>query len=165
MTSYLDLIERFNSGEPIAKNDWDFDHIVMPVRSLVKKYQLRWEPACPIPNDPDLADRVFQAGLELAQAGCYSLSTGRALTFEPGELEGALRKTPQELLMGEGGQARALYARRVTDERPPLVWAGNPGCPTPEELFLPYVMSCMQEPVVDLLTCGSLTAVEGCPSR
>lgn len=42
---------------------------------------------------------------------------------------------------------------------PPLVWAGNPGAPTPEELFMPCVMSWMQESVVDLATCGSITRV------
>lgn len=162
MTSYLDLIERFNSGEAIPKNDWDFDHIVMPVRTLVKKYQISWDPAHPIPNDPQLADRLYQAAIELAyKAGCYSLSSGRFLTFEPGEIETALRATPQTLNMGEGTQARTLYARKILDERAPLVWAGNPGCPTPEALFLPYVTSCIQEPIVDLLTCGSLTEVDG----
>ena len=162
MTSYLDLIERFNTGEAISKNDWDFDHIVMPVRSLLKKYQIRWDPDQPIPNDPEMADRLYQAAIELAyKAGCYSLNTGRFLNFEAGEIESALQATPQQLLMGEGSQARTLYARQIMDERAPLVWAGNPGCPTPEELFLPYVTSCIQEPIVDLLTCGSLTAVDG----
>ncbi|MCX6081342.1 MAG: monomethylamine:corrinoid methyltransferase [Chloroflexi bacterium] len=162
MTSYLDLIERFDTGAAISKNDWDFDHIVMPVRSLVKKYQLHWNPAQPIPNDPELADRLYQAAIELAYlAGSYSLSSGRMLAFQPGEIETALRASPQELIMGEGSQARTLYARKVLDERAPLVWAGNPGCPTPERLFLPYVTSCIQEPIVDLLTCGSLTAVDG----
>ncbi|MEI7845143.1 MAG: monomethylamine:corrinoid methyltransferase [Chloroflexota bacterium] len=162
MQAYLDLIERFNTGESLSKSDWDFDHIVMPVRKLVKKYQLKWDQAQPIPNDPDVADRVYQAALELAYlAGSYSYSTGRVLTFEPGEVEQALQATPQELVMGEGVQSRTLYARHICDERTPLVWAGNPGCPTPEHLFLPYVTSCMQEPIVDLVTCGSLTEVMG----
>jgi methylamine---corrinoid protein Co-methyltransferase len=162
MISYLDLIERFNTGVQITKDDWDLDHVAMPIRRLVKKYNLKWSPEKVVPDDPDLADRVFQAALELAsQAGSYSLSTGRAISFEPGELEEALKMTPQTLTMGEGADARDLYARRILDDRAPLVWAGNPGCPTPEALFLPYVMSCMQEPVVDMVTCGTLTVVDG----
>jgi methylamine---corrinoid protein Co-methyltransferase len=162
MLAYLDLIERFNTGEPTAKDDWDFDAIVLPVRRLVKKYHLAWDPGQVIPNDPDLADRVFQAACELVyQAGCYSTSTGRRLAFEPGEIEAGMSAAPKTLEMGEGAQARTLYARGIIDERAPLVWAGNPGCPTPEAIFLPYVMSCMQETVVDLLTCGSLTTVAG----
>ena len=63
--------------------------------------------------------------------------------------------------MGEGKDARELYARRIMDDRLPMIWAGNPGAPTPEELFMPCVMSWMQEPLVDLATCGSLTSVNG----
>jgi len=44
-----------------------------------------------------------------------------------------------------------------------MVWAGNPGVPTPEELFLPMVMSWMQELVVDMVTCGSVVTVDGRP--
>ncbi|MCL4562969.1 MAG: monomethylamine:corrinoid methyltransferase [Chloroflexi bacterium] len=162
MQDYLELIERFDTGARMSKEDWDFDAITMTTRNLVKKYRLSWEPDVVIPNDPDLVDRIFQAGLELVNSvGVYSLSTGRVLAFKPDEVEDAFRQAPQTLIMGEGNDACTLYARRVMDSRLPLVWAGNPGCPTPEELFLPYVMSCMQEPVVDLITCGSLTHVDG----
>ncbi len=162
MISYLDLIERFNHGPQVAKDQWDLEYVALPIRKLVKKYRLTWEPEQVVPDDADLADRVFQAALELAnQSGAYSLSTGRTITFETGEIEAALKAVPQEITMGEGKDARNLYARRILDQRPPLAWAGNPGCPTPEELFLPYVMSCMQEPLVDLVTCGSLTKVDG----
>jgi methylamine---corrinoid protein Co-methyltransferase len=162
LSSYLALIERFDTGPLLAKDAWDFERVVQPIRRLVKKYQLAWEPERVIPADPDLADRVYQAALELAcETGSYSLSTGRVLEFAPGEVEAGLKDCLRELVMGEGQDVRTLYARRILDERPPLVWAGNPGCPTPEDVFLPYVMSNMQEPVVDLVTCGSLTAVDG----
>ncbi|MFW6069895.1 MAG: monomethylamine:corrinoid methyltransferase, partial [bacterium] len=54
-----------------------------------------------------------------------------------------------------------LYARKIMDERLPLVWAGNPGAPHPEELFKPAVRSWAQEPIVDMITCGTLVEVEG----
>ena len=65
------------------------------------------------------------------------------------------------LEMGEGADVRTLFARQIMDARPPLVWAGNPGAPTPEELFQLNVMSWMQEPIVDMATCGTLTRVHG----
>ena len=100
--------------------------------------------------------------MELAQsAGIFQASTGRVIAFEAGELEAGLRAMPQSLEMGEGADVRTLYARQVCDSRPPLVWAGNPGVPTPEAIFQPMVMSWMQEPIVDLVTCGSLTQVDG----
>ncbi len=112
--------------------------------------------------DNDLIDRLFQAGLELAQtSGVYFSNSKTILNFERGELENGLKNAKTSLVMGEGEDSRTLYARQIMDKRPPLVWAGNPGCPTPEELFQPTVMSWMQEPIVDLITCGSLTHING----
>ncbi len=160
--NYLEIIERAQQGQPVKKEDWDFEQIALGTRELVKKYQLAWNRDAVVPFDPGLIDRVFQAGLELiSKTGVYSLSTGRVIKFSQEELEEGLYTAPQSLVMGEGKDARTLYARKVEDTRPPIIWAGNPGVPTPEELFLPMVMSWMQEPIVDLITCGSLTHVDG----
>lgn len=159
---YLDIINLSNQGPQITKEQWDFDFVTMTTRQLVKKYQLGWQKDQIICNDENLADRVFQAGLELAsQLGAYCLSTKRRLIFDKKDLEWGLANMPQTIVLGEGNDARTLYARGILDTRAPIVWAGNPGAPTPEELFLPYVMSCMQEPIVDLITCGSLTHING----
>jgi len=161
-SDYLDLLERANHGIPISKNDWDFEKIVLPTQSLVKKYNLKWNHRDVIPQDNDLIDRLFQAGMELARtSGVFFSNSKTILLFEPGELEAGLKNAKTSLEMGKGMDIRTLYARQVMDKRPPLVWAGNPGCPTPEDLFLPMVMSWMQEPVVDLITCGSLTRING----
>jgi len=160
--SYLDILDRAKTGPEVKKSDWDFDTVVMATRSLVKKYRLEWDKTVLAPDDTGLADRVFAAGLELAStAGVYCMTSGRVIQFDLSELEEGLRRAPQSLVMGEGADARTLYPRRICDERPPLIWAGNPGVPTPEELFLPCVMSWMQEPLVDLATCGSLPGVDG----
>ena len=162
MKSYLELIERAKTGPLVQKEDWDLEKVAITTKRLVKKYQIRWNPEEVVPCDPDLADRIFQAGLELAQqVGVFHADTGRVIEFAPGELEDGLANAPRSLEMGEGKDLRVLTARKILDERPPLVWAGNPGVPTPEEIFQPMVMSWMQEPVVDLVTCGSLTEVDG----
>lgn len=159
---YLDVIDRAKTGPTVKKDDWDFETVVMTTKKLVRKYDLRWDKNVIVPDDPGLADRIFAAALDLAEsAGVYCASTGRVIRFDRAELEMGLRRMPQTLLMGEGKDARTLYARRVQDERLPLIWAGNPGVPTPEEIFQPMVMSWMQEPLVDLATCGSLPVVGG----
>lgn len=160
--SYLDILDRAKTGQSVKKCDWDMDFVVLPVRRLVKKYRLKWDKQHAIPEDDDLVDRLFQAGMELASSsGIYCISTGRVITFSEEELIEGIRRMPGSLQMGEGEDARQLYARKIMDERLPLVWAGNPGAPTPQELFVPCVMSWMQEPIVDLATCGSLTQVDG----
>lgn len=138
------------------------EHIVLPVRKLVKKYQLEWDKQQVIPEDEDLISHLFQAGMELAvSAGICCVSTGRVIQFSQSEIDEGIKRMPLSLHMGEGKDARELYARRIMDDRLPMIWAGNPGAPTPEELFMPCVMSWMKEPLVDLVTCGSLTSISG----
>ncbi len=160
--NYLEVLERAHTGRPIKKENWDLDQVVMTTRSLVKKYGIAWDKQSVIPDNPDLIDRIFQAALDLVAAtGVYMQSTGKVILLDRTEVEEGLRTRPQALVMGEGKDARTLYAREVMDPRPPIVWAGNPGVPTPEALFQPMVMSWMKEPIVDLVTCGSLTHVSG----
>jgi methylamine--corrinoid protein Co-methyltransferase len=145
----------------VEKSDWDLEHIVLPVKSLVGEYELTWDKQTVLPTDTSLVDRLFTAGLELAEmSGVYCISTGRVIRFSQDEIVSAMYRTPRRLRMGTGEDVRWLFAREVEDRRPPIIWAGNPGAPTPEDIFLPCVKSWMQEPIVDLATCGSLTETE-----
>ena len=72
--SYLDILDRSKTGQLVEKSDWDMDFVVLPIRQLVKKYQLEWDKQRAIPEDNDLIDRLFQAGLELAvSSGIYCI--------------------------------------------------------------------------------------------
>ncbi|HEC22732.1 MAG TPA: monomethylamine:corrinoid methyltransferase [Chloroflexi bacterium] len=162
LLSYHDIMDRALSGPYLNEEEWDLQKIAMTTARLVEKYKLTWDPGVIVPDDPGLVDAVFEAGLELAkEVGVYSRSTERIVEFEPGELEEGMRLMPQTLVMGEGKDARTLYARKIMDDRLPLVWAGSPGTPFPEELFLPSVLSWAQEPIVDMVTCGTLMHVDG----
>ena len=161
---YLEILDRAKTGQKITKNDWDMEHVVLPVRKLIKKYNLTWDKTNPIPQDDSLIDRLYQAGLELARiSGIYSVSTGRVIQFTENELSRGMQAIPQALPMGIGDDARTLFSRKIMDQRPPLVWAGNPGAPTPQDLFIPCVKSWAQEPIVDLITCGSITHIDNRP--
>jgi methylamine--corrinoid protein Co-methyltransferase len=162
MFNYHEIMDRARNGPYVSEEDWDLTKVAMATRKLVRKYKLTWNPEEIVTDDPGLADTIFEAGFELAKKiGVYSRTTERIIEFDVAELEEGLRQMPQTLVVGEGKDARTLFAREIMDERPPLVWAGTPGTPTPEALFLPSVISWMQEPIVDLVTCGSLTEVDG----
>ena len=160
--NYLEIAQRAETGPKVEKADWDFDYIVEMTQEVVDKYQLSWDADTLTPDDADLADRIFNAGRDLIiKAGVYSLTTGRVIQLDAAEVDEGIRAMPKDLVMGEGNDARTLFARDIMDPRPPIVWAGNPGVPTPEALFLPSVRSWAQEPIVDLITCGSLVEVDG----
>ena len=161
---YLEILDRANHGEKTEMNSWNQEKVMMTVMEMVDRYELSWDKSQIIPTDNAMLDRLFAAGLELVETiGVLAAPENRIIRFTRDELIDGLRRMPQTLTMGSGKDMRTLYARKVMDQRLPLVWAGNPGCPTPEELFLPSVISWMQEPIVDLATCGSLTHIDGYP--
>ncbi len=163
--NFLEICERSHHGPLVKKTDWDME-VVRNAARLVKRHQLTWDRDELIPTDDALLDRLFAAARELILTlGVYNMSTERVIRFSGREIDDGLTRMKRELVMGEGKDAVTLYARRAEDPRRPLVWAGNPGCPTPEYLFLPTVKSWLQESEVDLITCGSLATVDGFPVR
>lgn len=159
---YLELVERAHNGEKIAKDEWDLEFIVMKVMDLVGKYDLKFDENVIIPTDDTLLENTFKAAKDLiTDVGVYYLTDGRRIYLKEEEIDEALSNAKQEILMGEGKDGVTLFSRKPEDKRYPLVWAGNPGCPTPEEIFKPTVKSWAKEEVVDLITCGSLTTVDG----
>lgn len=164
--NYLDVLDRAYEGPAVPEAEWDLDYVAAATKRVVRKHKIAYQPDAIITGDPGLADAVFAAGLELAlELGIYDRDTSRVIRFDRAELEAGLAAMPQTLVMGEGQDARTLYARKIMDTRLPLIWAGNPGAPHTESLFVPAVLSWAQEPIVDLITCGSLTEVDGRPVR
>lgn len=159
---FLEICARGKSGPVVEKDDWDMDYIIDGVRDLVDEYEFDWDKKVIVPNDEKLLDDMFKAAKELiVKLGIYNMSTKRIIHFTEEEIEEGLRDMKKELVMGEGKDAVILKARKIEDENEPLIWAGNPGCPTPESLYYPIILSSAKEPIIDLLTCGSLIDVDG----
>jgi methylamine--corrinoid protein Co-methyltransferase len=162
MLNYLEILDRAHNGPYITEENWDLEKVAMTARRLVKKYKIEWDPKELVTSDRALADAVYQAGYEMAvELGSYSRTTERIIEISKDEIDEGIRNMPQTLVMGEGKDARTLYARRLDDERPPLFFGGSPGTPVPERMFLANVISYMQEPLIDLVTCGTLVEVDG----
>lgn len=163
---FLELCQRGQTGPKVDKNDWDLDYVIDTVMELNDEYEFSWDKQVIIPEDEQLFKDMFEASKKLIQEiGMYNLSTQRVISFTEEEIEEGIKNMKTSLVMGEGKDAVTLVARKIEDEREPIIWAGNPGCPTPERLFLPIVQSVAKEPLIDLMTCGSLIDVDGYPVR
>jgi methylamine--corrinoid protein Co-methyltransferase len=155
----LDLSIR---GEYLDEETWDLERVASATRRLVRKYAITWDPETIIPRDPDLIRSIFQAGVELAsQLGVYLRDTQRVVPYTFEEIQSTLETMPAELTMGEGKDLRTLFARKVMDDRPPLVWGGSPGTSLPENMFLAIESSYARESNIDMLSTGSLASVDG----
>lgn len=162
MQNYLEILDRANTGPYLSEENWDLEKVAMTARRLVKKYKVEYDPNEIVTSDPAIADAIYQAGYEMAvELGAYSRSTERIIEISQDEIDAGIRNMKKTLVMGEGKDARTLHARTLDDDLPPLFFGGSPGTPIPERYFLANVMSYMQEPLIDLATCGTLVEVDG----
>jgi len=165
-TWMLDVLDRAEEGPITLEKEFDRVFVAQGIADLVAKYRIRIPKDPYIPFDDDLADRVFQAGLDLAvNAGLYCISTKRRITFSRAEIERRVADFPGQITLGEGEDACTVRARRPEDAGRIAIVGGAYGTPVPEELFVPIMLSYAQEPVVDWIDNATLSTVYGRPVR
>ncbi len=159
---FLELVNRGYAGEAVSKDDWDMDHIVVPMMDIIEEFELERGEGDVLLFDADTARTYFDAAVEfLVRSGVYNQSTGRVMSFTREEILEAARNMPKAVTVGRGADAYTFVPRVPDDKRLPGVVAGNPGCPMSEEIFRRTVTSWAKEPVVDMVTCGSIVEVDG----
>jgi len=117
---FLEVIRRAESGEMMKEADYD-KRLGRKALSLMKQYEIRYDPECVIPADDGMADRVYQAAVDLfLDLGVYCTDTQRIIRFTREELEWALKNVPQEVQYGREEERVSLFPRKVEDRRDPV---------------------------------------------
>ena len=65
MTDFRDYIERAVSGGLMSESDFNMKYLIPNIRKIVKDYDIRYSPENPSSSDNNLADRLFEAAIEL----------------------------------------------------------------------------------------------------
>lgn len=161
-TRLMDIIDRSLNGPVVDEDDFNNKYVTEGIYRVVKEYDIQPSQDTILNMDDDLADRVWRAAADfLASCGVYCQSTGKVILYDEGEIEAILKTAPSEVRLGAGADAVQERARGIEDPRPPLNMGSPIGSPIQEELFVPLMLSYVQEPLVDV-TCGaSLMTVHG----
>jgi methylamine--corrinoid protein Co-methyltransferase len=164
MRSHTRLLGNLAKAEtgPIMEEK-NFDKLITKeVARLVKQYQIRYERTDAICMEDELADRLFEAGLELAETlGIYCTSTHKRILFSRDELLTALRWAPSEIEIGTGLD-KVLVKNRYPESSEPLVKCGSPvGVTIDEDLYAKVMQSYAQEPEIDTILGGAMEEVHG----
>jgi methylamine--corrinoid protein Co-methyltransferase len=158
----MEIYQRSRSG-PFTK-EVEFD--LMAGRravELAKEYEITYDPQLVCPADDAMADRLFEAGVQLLiDVGCYHLDTQRVIKFSRSEIMEALRHAPSELRLGEGADMVVAKHRGVEDPNPSYNLTGPAGQPCSEDYYLPLLISYAQEPYVDAIESGATLTYNGC---
>ena len=98
-----DVYERFVKGKKVPEADWDYKIIPENLTALKEKYNIKIENDSIIPEDKELINNLFQAGLEmLVTTGFYCQDLGRVMKVTEEEVWEGIKKTPTKLILGEG---------------------------------------------------------------
>ena len=158
-----EIVKRSETGPFIKEADFEMA-LSRRVRSLVEAHGLRFDPKLPVPADDDLADRAYQAGLELfVEMGAYNQSTERRIIFGREEVEVAVAGAPSSVLLGQGKDAVVEQHREVEGTVRCRMHSGPTGTPCTERNHPLILQSCAQEPLVDCLGHGSVATYLGLP--
>lgn len=161
-----DVYERFVKGKKVKVEDWDYQITPQNLTALKEKYKIKIEPDQIIPEDKDMINRLFQAGLEmLVTTGYYCQDLGRVMHVTEEEVWEGIKKTPTKLILGEGKDIARFYPRHGNSNVKPIIQGGPTGSPISEDVFVQIMQSYAQEGVVDTLVNGVMTTIEGKPAK
>ena len=156
-----EIVKRSEAGPYINESDFDMT-IAKRIPELITKYNLKYDPQVLVPADDELANRLYQAGLDLfLEMGVFNMNTQRRITFTRDEVEEAVALVPRSYTLGAGKDAVVLRHRGVESKIPCVIHSGPTGTPCSEK-YHPFILeSCAQEPLVDCLGGGSVSTYQG----
>ncbi|NQS91017.1 MAG: monomethylamine:corrinoid methyltransferase, partial [Chloroflexi bacterium] len=156
-----EIVKRSENGPYQKESEYDLT-LAKTVMRLVKEYDLNYDPSVLVPSDDGLADRVYQAAIDLVlEMGIYNQSTQRRILLTRDEIGESVAAAPSELVLGEGKDAVIERHREVEGMEPCVMHSGPTGTPTSEEYHGLILQSCAQEPLVDCLGHGSVAIYQG----
>jgi methylamine--corrinoid protein Co-methyltransferase len=165
MIGFWDVYDRSEKGPFVREGEFD-RRVGTVAATLVEKHGIRFDPAQVVPGNDELADRVYQAGLELfLQLGVYCRDTSRLIHFTREEVDWALRHAPVSVTYGQGPDTRVMRRRRVEDPASPFCLNTPVGCTVAEERFVAMVQSYAQEPLSDTFSSAFSQTVGGRPIK
>ena len=160
--SLPEILRRSKDGPIIEEKDFDMS-IFKKTQELQKKYQIKYDPENPLDIDGDLADRVFQAGVELfLSVGTYCIPPKRVIRITEDELKAEIERCPDKIILGQGKDQVAMQHRKPESEIEPIVIAGLQTLPySDEEMMFKIYKLCAEDRCVDGIWGGILLKIDG----
>jgi hypothetical protein len=108
ITEFLAVLDKAETGPMVDVKEWDQLYIYQTIQDLIYKYDIALDIEDPgVPSDDALADRVFEAAMDLAvRSGVYCMDTQRRMIWTQDELDNVLARVPEEVEIGEGDGTR-----------------------------------------------------------
>jgi len=166
MLDLIDVFDRADDGLLIPDTDYYMKRFVPTLAAVIDRYKIKWDKQTIVNTNNDLADRVFQAAIDLlAEAGAYCPDTNRVMMFTRDEILRATEQAPKAARFGEGREAKTMYGRKVDDDTVPWVHVGGGIYTTDEQIYLDTVEGLAGINIVDSLSVPSILHLRGKDAR
>lgn len=162
----LEVLHRAETGPIIDEKEFEAKLITSTIKRLIDKYKIKFDRSTLVPSDDELADRIFEAGLEFAvEIGMFCQDTSRRILWTEDEYLAGLGSCSGKAIMGTGNDTVEIYARVPESDIQPTFVGGPFGVPVPEDMFVPIMLSYAQEPLIDVIENPTLEKVYGYPIK
>ncbi len=162
----IEVLQRSETGPLLHEADFERKLVGPTIKRLVDQYGIRYSGKYYVNSDDDLADRVFQAGLDFAsEVGVFNQSTSRRITWTKQEILSDLDQCRATASLGYGDQRCTITARKPEDSQRVALFGGVVGIPFPEEMYLPITLSFLKQGIFDIVDSASLETAYGYPIK
>ncbi len=161
----LKTIDKTRTGKRCTEKDWDFKLMPQTIKEVLKAHDLlgTCNTERPVNEDPELADRFFKAGYDLAlRMGFFCPDTERIISISEEELSRAWDRIPGSFQIGLGAERITVKARKPSDGVPPIYTAPL-SIQMDEELYVPVAQGILSSRLVDMQEGPSLDTILGSP--
>ena len=163
-TRLLDILDRVESGPIVEESKWDMLMVPGEIRKAQKEFDIDFKRLGEtlVPDDDDLADRIYAAGRAVAERlGAFCVTTSRQVRFSGQEIDAALAMAPTEVTYGERPDLHTERKRKIEDTQHMTIKGGGVGTVLPEDIYLEVHQSYAQESLVDTMINCTLESIYG----
>jgi len=161
-TSFQEIVLRSKEGPIVEEKEFDLS-LFKITQELQKKFHITYDPEHPVDTTGEMADRVFQAGIELfLNLGTYCTTTRRVIKVSENELSADLAACPESIELGQGEDRVRMVHRDVEGTQEPVVVAGIQTAPfSNEEMMYKIYKGCAMDRCVEGIWGGILLKIDG----
>ncbi len=162
MVDQLTIYQRAQNGPKVSAEEFDLDHVYANLSRLIEKYNIKYDPANPVPSDDALADRVFDAAVEFfCDCGVYFQSTRSVVSFSREEALSAVSSYNGDCRFGEGKEARVFRSRKPDSSTRPWCHVGSGIVASTEEIASKIVYGNASIKAADSMSVNALDMIDG----
>jgi len=166
MIDLIEVFDRADQGPLISDTDYYMGRFVPKLAEVIARYKIKWDKNTIVNTDDDLADRVFQAAIDLlAETGAYCSDSNRVMEFSRDEILRSVEQAPKFARFGEGREAKNMYGRAVDDPSRPWIHIGGGIYTTDEQIYLDTVEGMAAISIADSLSVPSILHLRGKDAR